>query len=68
MPSGHGLLYIEPSLDTIRLRSKIVRYFDQQDLLSIETLRPLSSALAALRSLQPRACGFQYGRSLGAII
>ena len=34
---------------------KIVRYFDQQDLPSIETLRPLRSALAALGSLLPRA-------------
>ena len=45
MPSGHGLLYVEPSLiilDTIRLCSKIVRYFDQQDLPSIETLMHLS--------------------------
>ena len=53
--------YVDPSLiilDTNRLCSKIVRYFDQQDLPSVETLRPLSSALAALGSLQPRACGF----------
>ena len=50
MPSGHGLLYAEPSLiilDTNRLCSKIVRYFDQRDLPSIETLRPLSSARVA---------------------
>ena len=55
--------YVEPSLiilDTNRLCSKIVRYFDQQDLPSIETLRLLSSALAALGSLQPGACRILY--------
>ena len=31
-------------LDTIRLCSKIVRYFDQQDLPSIETHRPRAVA------------------------
>ena len=58
MPSGHGFLYVETSLiilDTIRLCS---RYFDKQDLPSMETLRPHSSALAALGSLQRGACGF----------
>ena len=34
MPSGHGLLHVEPSLiilDTNRPCSKIVRYFDQRE-------------------------------------
>ena len=58
LSSGHYAAAPQASKAGIRLCSKIVRYFDQQDLPSIETLRPLSSALAALGSLQPGACGF----------